>query len=1044
MQISQLFSLLFFGAFVVFLLYGISTLQLNRKCELNKTAFSICIALCLWTLGLSVATSAKDWGSVFLWRRIAALGWGAIPSLFLHLFLLITTERCTLKTWRCRFMLYLPAAVSVYAFGLSREIALTQYNLINTASGWIDLRVNSFWSAFFYVYLISYMITNLYLIFKWKRRNSHDNIIRDTANLFLLSVFSAFILRFFSDIALPLIIKSTLPQIAPLFGLFPVGVICFTIKHGGLPFCSTCINKFNTLPDEISLKMYNYIGLIFLVGGFSSIFSYQFPGLVNSQESTRAMFSGGAILFLAGISILLAQLISDFLIKDLVVQAIMMISIPLVTMQFVDYASITVWVFPIVLMVASLVFSSRKHLILLTVVSVATQILVWINAPEGHVYIDEFDYILRIVSICAVFAMGALVNKNYNDQIKDNVFQLNFQRLISENSGDFVTINHANKGVKFIALLERIGQFFHVDRTYIFLIDGHQNTMTYAYEWCNKGISPEAEIIQDVPVDVFPWWMSELSAKRLVQVEDVDDLPEAAATEKEVLKKQGVKSVLVLPIGSKGNMLGFVGLDSVVSKKKWISYHIEMLQLLSHLAADALIRLESEKTIESLAYNDHLTGLPNRVSFSDFLSQAVYQATRNNKLIAVLFLDLDGFKTINDTIGHSGGDALLVEISKRLVNGLDKEDTVSRFGGDEFIVLIKNLGAEKKAPRVADKVMSFFKDPFYVYGQEFYISASGGLAIFPHHGKNPETLIKNADLALYKAKERGKNQYAMFTAEMKEELENNARLSALLYSVLERDELFLHYQPQVRIDTGEIVGFEALLRWNHPVFGLVPPGVFIPLAETNGTISNIGEWVLKTAVQQNKKWQDKGFPPVRVSVNLSIVQFRNPNLVNRIISILEESGLEPKYLELEITETVASKDSDKILNTLKRLKDLGVSISIDDFGMEYSSLNRLKALPIDRIKIDMHFIRGIETSRKDQAITKIIINLAKSLGVGVLAEGVETAWQLEFLNQKKCDEVQGYYCYRPMTAGVVEKLFKGEMPENPCSVRKQASSPDSR
>lgn len=939
-------------------------------------------------------------------------------------------------------MLYVPAVISVYAFGLSGDIAVNQYNLIKTASGWINLPVKSLWTAFFHVYFTSYTIASLLLIFRWKKNNLHNKNIRDLANLFLVSFFLAFLLAVLTDLMSASTTRSPLSQITPLFGLFPVAVICHAMRQGEPPNYRAKNKELLSLGSDVFFKIYNYIGLSFVVGGLASILSYQFPDLLSSPESARAMLSGGAAMFLAGVSILLAQLISDTKIKDLVALIITLFSIPLVTMQFVGYASITVWVLPLVLMMASLVFRSRRHLILLTAVSVATQILVWSNAPEGAVHIDEFDFILRIIVLLVACAIGIFVNVTYNNEIKDNAFQLNFQRLVSEVSVDFVTINQMNMEEKFAALLEKIGQFFHVDRTYIFLIDEVRNTMTYAYEWCNEGISPEVELIQDVPVDVFPWWMDELSVNKLVQVEDVDNLPEEAATEKEILKKQGVKSVLVLPIGHEGPMLGFIGLDSVLSKKRWIAYHIEMLQLLSHLAADALIRLESEKTIEHLAYNDHLTGLPNRVSFSDHLSQAVHHANRSKKMMAVLFLDLDGFKMINDTMGHSGGDTLLVEISKRLRSSLNKADTVSRFGGDEFIILINNLDDETEAVRVADKVMDAFKNSFYVYDQEFYVSASGGLSIFPFHGKDPETLIMNADLAMYRAKDRGKNQYIMFTNNMKEEMERNTKLSSLLYSVLEKNELFLHYQPQVKVCTGEIVGFEALLRWNNPDFGMISPAVFIPIAETNGTINSIGEWVLKTAVQKNKEWQDKGFPPVRVSVNLSIVQFRNPNLVNRIVSILKESGLEPKYLELEITESVASKDSAQVQRTLKQLRDLGVTISIDDFGMEYSSLDRLKALPIDRIKIDMNFVQGIEINEKDQAITKIIINLAKSLGLKVLAEGVETARQLQFLNHKKCDEVQGYYCYRPMAADGVEKLFKGEIPKNHCCLRKQANSPD--
>ena len=289
--------------------------------------------------------------------------------------------------------------------------------------------------------------------------------------------------------------------------------------------------------------------------------------------------------------------------------------------------------------------------------------------------------------------------------------------------------------------------------------------------------------------------------------------------------------------------------------------------------------------------------------------------------------------------------------------------------------------------------------------------------------------MKNADIAMSRAKSNGKNQYALCTSHMKEEIRRSMMLSNHLFRAEGRGELTLHYQPQVRLDTGEIIGLEALLRWKHPELGMIPPNVFIPIAEKNGLINSMGEWVLHTAGQQNKAWQAKGFPPVPVSVNLSVVQLNDPRIVDRVKSVFRETGLKPQYLELEITENIAIKDISHTISTFNRLKDLGVSIAIDDFGTEYSSLSRLKNLPVDRIKIDMHFVQSIESSEKDRAITEVIINLAKSLGMEVLAEGVETAFQVEFLNQKQCHAAQGYYYYRPMPAAAIEGILRSQGPE---------------
>ncbi|MEG3069639.1 MAG: EAL domain-containing protein [Candidatus Syntrophopropionicum ammoniitolerans] len=518
--------------------------------------------------------------------------------------------------------------------------------------------------------------------------------------------------------------------------------------------------------------------------------------------------------------------------------------------------------------------------------------------------------------------------------------------------------------------------------------------------------------------------MAQLKNKKLVYIEDVSKLPVEAGAEKFQLTRQNVKSVVVIPIEEQEELLGFVGLDSVVSVKVWSNYHIELLKILANLLADGLIKIKAEKEIEFMAYYDCLTGLPNRTLFGNRLNKAIHSAKENKKFIYVMFMDLDNFKEVNDTMGHSGGDSIIKEVARGLSECLQKTDIVARFGGDEFMIMIDNIVDAEHIDRITADIMGQFKKPFILKGQEFYITSSAGIAVYPLDGEDTETLIKNADMAMYRAKSRGRNQYVLCTADMKEDVRKNVILSNSLYRALEHNELAVHYQPQVRLHTGRIIGLEALLRWRHPEMGMSAPNVFIPLAEKNGLIHSIGEWVLKTAVNQNKKWQDMGLPHVRMAVNLSISQFNNPLIANSIENILTEAGLSPGHLELEITEDIASKEAKHTVNVLNRLKKLGVSISIDDFGKEYSSLNRLKMLPIDRIKIDMQFIHGIEGSEKDQAITKVIITLAKSLGLEVLAEGVETAPQLEFLSQRLCDDVQGYYYYKPMPAEEIEKLLK--------------------
>ncbi len=434
-------------------------------------------------------------------------------------------------------------------------------------------------------------------------------------------------------------------------------------------------------------------------------------------------------------------------------------------------------------------------------------------------------------------------------------------------------------------------------------------------------------------------------------------------------------------------------------------------------------RIEMENEIKKLAFFDHLTGLPNRRLFNDYLKQKIHESQRNQLPLSVMFLDLDSFKMINDTMGHAKGDELLKQVASRLAGTLRIGDTIGRIGGDEFLIIVQNTPDEQTSEIIADKLVKSFHRPFKLGGNEIYITASIGIAMYPIDGENVDTLIKNADIAMYRAKEKGKNKYEICTSAMKINLVEIMKLTNHLYRAIERNELELYYQPQVDTNSERIVGFEALIRWHHPELGIISPREFIPIAEKTGLIIPIGEWVLKTACRQNKAWQDQGMIAVPMAVNLSVKQFMDYDIVDKITKILGETGLEPQFLELEITESVVMKEVDFISDTLEMLNNLGVRISIDDFGTEYSSLNYLKQLPINRIKIAMTFVQGIAINQKDEAIINAIIALANNLEINTIAEGVETLSQMEFLKNVKCNVIQGFYLYKPMTADRVEELF---------------------
>jgi diguanylate cyclase (GGDEF)-like protein/PAS domain S-box-containing protein len=435
-------------------------------------------------------------------------------------------------------------------------------------------------------------------------------------------------------------------------------------------------------------------------------------------------------------------------------------------------------------------------------------------------------------------------------------------------------------------------------------------------------------------------------------------------------------------------------------------------------------RKQAEEKIKSLAYHDGLTGLPNRLLFNDRLSIAVAQAHRLGQRLAILFLDLDRFKVINDSLGHGVGDRLLQDVAKRLLSTVREGDTVARLGGDEFTLLLPGVGRPLDLAKLAEKILDTLKQPFRIEENELFITASMGVSLYPEDGRDPETLVKNADTAMYRAKDQGRDNYQLYTAAMNATALERLGMETSLRKALAAREIEVHYQPLLDLRSGAVHGVEALLRWRHPERGLISPGEFIPLAEVTGLIIPLGKWVLSTACRQMKEWHDHGHPGLTLSVNLSARQFQQPDLVDQITRVLDETGLAPRALDLEITESNAMQNAEATTQTLRALKTLGVRISIDDFGIGYSSLSYLKRLPIDTLKIDQSFVRDITTDPDDAAIVTAVIAMAHTLKLAVVAEGVEEEEQLAFLNTKECDRMQGFFFSRPLPPDECEKLLR--------------------
>jgi diguanylate cyclase (GGDEF)-like protein/PAS domain S-box-containing protein len=573
-----------------------------------------------------------------------------------------------------------------------------------------------------------------------------------------------------------------------------------------------------------------------------------------------------------------------------------------------------------------------------------------------------------------------------------------------------------------------LGTAAHVDRVYIFENHPHPQTgeisMSTRFEWTRPEIPPilHQSRWQNLPYissGLGRWYRTLASGQSIPGI--VRLLPKA---EQKLLNQEKILSMLMVPIFVEEEFWGYIGLDDCHSEREWSKNEESILMAIAASIGVVLQRRWTEDMIRYQAFHDLLTGLPNRILFGDRLLQALTQAQLHQSMIAVMFLDLDRFKTINDTLGHAIGDQLLQNSAQRLISCIRESDIVARWGGDEFTLLLPQVTCAEDAAQIAQRILEVMQPAFNLEGYELHITSSIGIALSPQDGTDAQSLLKNADAALYRAKDQGRNNYQFYNAAISSEVSELLILDNSLHHALERQEFVIYYQPQINVHTGQVTQMEALLRWQHPDLGIIPPQKFISLAEENGLIIPIGEWVLQRACAQCKAWQAMNLSPVRIAVNLSVRQFQQPQLIEKIMQVLQTTELDPALLELEITETAAMRNIDFSIGMLHELRAKGVRISMDDFGTGYSSLSYLKKFPLDTLKIDRSFIQDLTDNSEDVAIITAIITLGQGLKLSVVAEGVETENQMSCLRSLHCQEMQGYWFSPPLDAQAATQFLQ--------------------
>jgi len=1007
MDHRTLFSAIYLILASVSPLMGSHALKLQPKASLNRLFFAIAMCLAAWALGYAVVIVAPNEGVAALWTRIAAVGYCVVYSLVLHFTLHLTGHVQALRRKWIWPVLYLPAAAFVYALAVSPAITRSIYVFEMGSAGWTRAGDPTIWDKLFRAFRIAVAVACLALLWRWRRaehRPGAQRAIRAVIGAFVAS----FALGAFIDGRGALLSHLPIPLATPVVFGVPLAAIAQMLDRRRRLNAHTEMAGERILDDSLRDTVFRVSSVGLILGGAALFALERFWWSIENPALT--IFLSALLVVLGALMLFMKRSNRGYAsLEALLIIAILSMT-PILAINMANFGGMTMWTFPLILTFCALAFNSNNMLFASGISVLFSQLYLLGVAPQRLVPVDYRTYLGRIIILAFILSAAFYVHRVYLRRLRENAAQARFQSLISAVVISFSQANQESAADKVRELLNLMAEHYRSETVLVCAVDDAFSELTGIRTACADG--------QSAGPEQYDAAMRRWEAYRR---ENPDDQP---ALKMDARADGRVRSPwFIVPVFLGEKPIAFLYGETERADNLWKD-RLTLLPTISRVVSSAMEKLSSEARIQFMAYYDALTRLPNRQLFLDRAEQAIHLARRNNTALGILFLDLDFFKSINDTMGHEGGDLLIQTVSRKLTETLRKSDTVARYAGDEFLILINNIVDADDIEKVADKVMAIFQQPMRIKGQEIFITASAGISVFPADGEDADTLVKHADIAMYTAKEKGKNQYAFCSSNMKEMVQYRVNLANSLYRALEKRELLVYYQPQIDLRTERIIGLEALIRWAHPDCGMISPAEFIPLAEQTGLINSIGAWVLETACRQMAAWNADGIESLRIAVNLSVVQLRNPNFVSQVSDILKRTGIAPAQVELEITESTTMREPDYIIRVLNELKALGVSISIDDFGTEYSSLNRLKMLPVDKLKMDIQFVRGIDKSVKDQAIAVVIMNLAKNLEMRLVAEGVESSTQLNFLKSRMCDEVQGYYYYKPMPSEEVEAVLK--------------------
>ncbi len=1013
---SAIVATIFLLVSLIYMIIGLYAVSNNKNNRINNIFFWMCLSLNIWSFCFSLITNAsiQEAKLVDVLSKLSVLGWASFYPLIYHFFKVVVNNGRAISK-KLMIMIYSPMLICWIGFGFLGDYSSKQFSMYVTQWGWTNVIPITPLNIFFIIYVLIFGSLALYNVYS-RIVHEQDIYIKRRAGHIFAFYATITVLGIFWDIGLCRILHKPFIQITNVLLLLPILFMLYVfVKDEVIDKVVIDLDE-NVMDYFTKVRVFRLIGYMYVIFAYVTLYIneilliHRLPYQI--EISVFFIIVGIAHFFMTNLFVE-----SNQIYKFMTVLAIMMFAF--VFLRYQHDGIVIMWgVFFFYIFITS-VFESVHYTILSGVTMIIIQFLYWKKAPSYYFYIDWIDYLGWSFLIAMTMVVIIFVNRIYRQKINESFGQMHMQSVFTELSKGVLEMHTDNVFEKTQQYMQFCNDNFGNKCTYYYLVDEDKSDISLYIYADNKGKkSPNRKLIFDNVLT-----LEDIKQKQSILVNNISSLDESEYNIKEYLREVQSDGFYAMVVRSDEKIVGILVYEFDQTNTNYI-YH-KYNKLLFNVVHDIINKLRYEEDIFYSANYDKITGIKNIDAFMREINHIL--ETETIDYYAVLFIDIHNFKSINDAFGHCIGDDVLHMVATRISEVLTPSDIAARFSGDEFCVFLKNVESRSDVEQVVTHIISCFIKPISILSYDFKVNINIGVSVYPEDGDDITVMLKNADLAMHTSKKSGAMRYHFCDDADKKFIMERALYTNSLYNALANNEFLLAYQPQMDAKSEKVVGAEALIRWNSAKFGLVSPAKFISILENTGLIIPVGEWIMEQVAIHHKAMIKAGLPPMKLSVNLSVVQFQNIHLVESIKRILDKWDVDGAYYEFEITESAASDDSEFVVDSFMEIKSLGCHIAIDDFGVEFSSLNRLHMLPLDKLKIDQNFIRGIGIDTKKEAIVRFIIELSKSLGLTSIAEGVETKEQKEYIVNNSCDEIQGYYYAKPMPYEEFEKFVRDNL-----------------